>query len=94
MLGFTRGEISYILLGELATLTLLAIPIGCLIGRGLCAFMINNLQTDLFRIPLVISPSTYSFAATVVLVASILSGWIVRRKLDHLDLVAVLKARE
>ncbi|MFN0172330.1 MAG: ABC transporter permease [Bryobacteraceae bacterium] len=94
VLGFTRGEISYILLGELAILTLLAIPIGCLIGRGLCAFMISNLQTDLFRIPLVISPATYSFAATVVLVAGILSGWIVRRKLDHLDLVAVLKARE
>ena len=94
VLGFTRGEISYILLGELALLTLLALPLGCVIGRQLSAVMIANMQTDLFRAPVVIQPSTYSFAATVVLVAALLSSIAVRRKLDHLDLVAVLKARE
>lgn len=94
VLGFTRGEISYILLGELAVLTLAAIPLGFLIGRGLCAVISNNLQSDLYRVPLVLEPSTYAFAATVVLVSAAVSALAVRRKLDHLDLVEVLKTKE
>ena len=94
VLGYTRGEISYILLGELAVLTLAAIPLGFGIGRLLCGYIITEMETDLFRIPFVIEPSTFSFAAAVVLVASTLSALLVRRRLDHLDLVEVLKTRE
>ncbi len=94
VLGFTRGEVSYILLGELAILTVLAIPLGFVVGYAMCYSMSIGMQTDLYRIPLIIDPSTYSFAAVVVLLASVISGLIVRRKVDHLDLVAVLKTRE
>lgn len=94
VLGFTRGEISYILLGELTLLTLAAIPIGFIIGRALCAYMIVSLQTDLFRIPLVVDASTYALSAAVVFVSACISGLIVRQRLDHLDLVAVLKTKE
>jgi putative ABC transport system permease protein len=94
VLGFTRAEVSYILLGELALLTLAAIPIGFAIGRGLCTYIVSNLQSDLYRVPLVLEPGTYAFAAVVVLISATLSGLIVRRGLDHLDLVAVLKTRE
>jgi putative ABC transport system permease protein len=94
VLGFTRGEISYILLGELAVLTLAAIPLGFLIGRGLCAYLIVTIQSELYRIPLILERSTYAFAATVVVVSAAVSGFIVRRKLDTLDLVAVLKTKE
>ncbi|MEJ2314891.1 MAG: FtsX-like permease family protein, partial [Nitrospirota bacterium] len=94
VLGFTRGEISYILLGELAILTLAAIPTGFIIGNGLCAYIVTRLSTDLFRVPLVIEPSTYAFSATVVLGSASVSGLIVKRKLDKLDLVAVLKTKE
>jgi putative ABC transport system permease protein len=94
VLGFTRGEVSYILLGELAILTVIAIPLGFLVGYSLCFSMSEGLQTDLYRIPLILDPSTYSFSAAVVLVSAAISGLIVRRKVDHLDLVAVLKTRE
>jgi len=94
VLGFTRAEISYILLGELGVLTLAAIPVGFLIGRGMCAFIAENLKTDLVRIPLIMESDTYAFAAVVVLVSACISSLIVRRKLDHLDLIAVLKAKE
>jgi putative ABC transport system permease protein len=94
VLGFTRAEISYILLGELAVLTGLAIPLGFLFGRLLCMFMIANLQSDLFRIPLVMEARTYAFATLVVVVSAVLSSLIVRRRLDHLDLVEVLKTKE
>jgi putative ABC transport system permease protein len=94
VLGLTRGEISFILLGELGLFTLAAIPLGFLIGRGLCAIIAQHLQTDLFRVPLVLETDTYGFAATVVLIAAACSGLIVRRKLDQLDLIGVLKTRE
>ncbi len=94
VLGYTRGEISYILLGEIFAFTLAAIPIGFVIGRALCGYITANLQSDLYRVPLVLSPGTYAFAAAVVLASTCLSALSMRRKLFRLDLVAVLKERE
>ncbi|MEN8262786.1 MAG: FtsX-like permease family protein [Nitrospirota bacterium] len=94
VMGFTRAEISYILLGELSILTLAAIPLGFIIGHGMCAYIAEVMKTDLFRIPLILEANTYAFAATVVIIAACISGLIVRRKLNHLDLIAVLKTKE
>jgi putative ABC transport system permease protein len=94
VIGFTRGEISMILLGELAVLTLVAVPFGLVFGYGFAWFASRAFNTDLYRIPLFVRTSTYAFAATVVLIASFLSGLLVRRRLDELDLVAVLKSKE
>ncbi len=94
VLGFTRGEITYILIGELAVVTLAAIPVGFAIGYFFCWLIAENLTSDLYRVPLVLEASSYGFSATVVLVAAILSGLIMRGRLYRLDLVAVLKTRE
>ena len=94
VIGFTRGEISAILLGELGVLTLIGIPLGLFMGYGLAAFMVWFMETEMFRIPLVVSQQTFAFASTVVIIASLLSGLVVRRRLDHLDLVSVLKSKE
>ena len=94
VLGFTRFEALYILLGELGVLTLLALPLGCLIGYGLAWFFAWSFDTELFRIPLVIERATYGAAVLVVLVAGAASALIVRRRVDRLNLVAVLKTRE
>jgi putative ABC transport system permease protein len=94
VLGFTRGEISFILLGELATVTILAIPLGLLLGYVFAGALVAAFNTELYRFPLVVSSRTFAFAATAVTVAATLSGLAVRRRLDHLDLVAVLKTRE
>jgi putative ABC transport system permease protein len=94
VLGYTRGEISYILLGQLALITLLAIPIGFLFGRILGAVMIANSDTEFFRIPLYVDDATLARAALTVLGAAAFSALVVRRKLDQLDLIGVLKTRE
>jgi putative ABC transport system permease protein len=94
VLGFTRAEISFILLGELSVILLVALPAGLLLGRGLAALMVMAFNTELYRFPLVISPRTYAFAAATTIAATIVSGLVVRRRLDTLDLVAVLKTRE
>lgn len=94
VLGFERGEVAYILLGELGLMTLVAIPIGFLIGYGLCAYLAFQFDTDLYRIPLVLGMNVYAFAAMVVIVSSIISAIMIWRNLAHLDMVAVLKTKE
>ena len=94
VLGFTRGEISSILLGELATVTLIAVPIGLVLGYGFAALMVSAFSSELYRFPLVVSARTFSVSALVVIGAAALSGLAVRRRLDTLDLVEVLKTRE
>jgi putative ABC transport system permease protein len=94
VLGFTRGEISYILLGELALLVLIALPLGCLAGRALTNLIARVLDTELFRLPLIIEPSTYGLAVVFAILATALSAALVRRRIDRLDLIGVLKTRE
>src|SRR5262249_10951559 len=94
VIGFTRAEVSAILLGELAVLVFLAIPVGLVMGYGFAAWAAHSLDTELFRIPLIINRSTYGFATVVVLLAALISGLIVRRHIDRLDLVSVLKSKE
>jgi putative ABC transport system permease protein len=94
VIGFTRREISTILLGELAIITLAALPLGMALGKFFAWWMITMFDQELFRFPMVVSHRTYAWSALVVIVAASVSGLIVRRNLDHLDLVAVLKQRE
>jgi putative ABC transport system permease protein len=94
VLGYTRGEISYILLGELGLLTLAALPFGFIFGKMLCSYIAHAVESDLFRVPVVLHASTYALGAAVVLVSASVSSLIVRHRLDHLDLVGVLKTKE
>jgi putative ABC transport system permease protein len=94
VLGFTRAEISYILLGELAVVTALAIPVGMVFGYGLAWSMVQSMNTEVWRMPLVILPRTYTFAVGAIVVSTVISGLVVRRRLDRLDLIEVLKTRE
>jgi putative ABC transport system permease protein len=94
VLGYTRGEISYILLGELGFLTLTSIPIGFICGRLLCSYIAHTAESDLFRIPEVLDTHTYTLGALVVIISASVSSLIVRHRLDHLDLVGVLKTKE
>jgi putative ABC transport system permease protein len=94
VLGFTRAEISYVLLGEVALLTFVALPLGCVVGYGLASLFVRAFETELYRVPLVILSSTYGWAIAIGLAATAVSALLVRRRVDRLDLIAVLKTRE
>ncbi|MBL8329466.1 MAG: ABC transporter permease [Rubrivivax sp.] len=94
VLGFTRGEVSALLLGELAICIALALPLGMLLGWQLVSLLSHALQSDQFFFPVVIRPRTYAMAALAVLGAGIASALIVRRRIDRLDMVAALKTRD
>jgi len=95
VLGFTRGEVSVLLLGELALEIALAIPLGFLAGYALCGLMILLMtHQEVMEFPLVIFPATYAYAGAAVSAAGVAAALVVRRRIDNLDLVAVLKTRE
>jgi putative ABC transport system permease protein len=94
VLGFTRAEISLILLGELALLTLVGLPIGAVIGYLLGQGMMYGFNNEVYRLSFVISSATIAWSFLIVIAAAAVSGLVVRRRLDRLDLVAVLKTRE
>jgi len=92
--GFTRAEVSSVLIIELALLVLIAQPVGWVMGRGLSWLIVQAFASDLFRIPLTTRPATLAIASLVVIGAAAFSLLLVRRRIDRLDLVAVLKTRE
>lgn len=94
ILGFSRAEVAVMLLGEQALLTLASVLPGFAAGYGICALLAFRFESELFRLPLVVSAPTYATAFLVVAAAAFLSGLAVRRRLDRMDLVEVLKARE
>ena len=94
ILGFTRGEVSLILVGEIMILTLLAQPLGWFLGYLIVLATTQGFDSDLYRIPLVLKPATFATASLVVLAASLAAALVVRRRIDRLDLVQVMKTRE
>lgn len=92
--GFTRGEVSGVLITELGAMVLLAQPLGWLLGYLFSWSVVKGFESDLFRVPFIINTSTFAFSSLVVVAVAAASALIVRRRIDHLDLVRVLKTRE
>ena len=93
-IGFTRGEVTTILFGELAMLTLAALPLGCVLGYGWAWSIVAAFQNNMFIIPLVIARATYGAGIATILAALALAGLVVYRRVGRIDLVAGLKAQE
>jgi putative ABC transport system permease protein len=94
VLGFTKLESGYILLGELVVLVLLALPFGALFGYGLAWITSSRMETKLYRVPFVIQPSTYGTALLVLLVGAALSLMAAAVRVGRIDLLSALKAPE
>jgi putative ABC transport system permease protein len=94
VLGFTRAEVSGLLLGEMAIGIAIALPLGMALGYGLVHLIAGLLESDQFLFPVVIRPRTYAWAAIAVLASAAASALVVRRRIDRLDMVAALKTRE
>lgn len=94
VIGFTKGETAFVLLGELAVITLAALPIGSMLGYYLAVAVAEGFSTDLYQIPAAVTSKSYGMAALAVLGAAAFSGWLVKRDIDTIDMVSVLKTRE
>ena len=94
VLGFSRGEVGFVLVGEMMLLTLAAIPLGWVAGYALAQGLVGAMSTDIIQIPFVITRRTYALAGLAVFLAALASVLVVRRRLDRVDLATALKARE
>ena len=94
VIGFTKNEAAFVLLGELALVTLVAIPLGAILGYYLSIAIADEFSTDIYQIPSQYSPESFGIAGVAVIIASIASGWLVKRDSDRIDLVSTLKSKE
>jgi putative ABC transport system permease protein len=94
VLGFSRREISAILLWGLAFEVLLALPVGVVLGRYWAEGFMSTVDQETFRWQVFVAPRTYFLSVAVATLAAVASAFWVRRSLDHLDLISVLKSRE
>jgi putative ABC transport system permease protein len=94
VLGFTRAEIAGMLLLELGLQIAAAIPLGWVVGYLMTGAILRGADQEAYRLVPMVSARTYAFATAVTLAAALLSALLVRRKLDRLDLIGVLKTRE
>ncbi len=94
VMGFHKREVATLLLGEQGIVTALAIPLGWAIGYSLCYAVAAGMQTDIYRIPFVTDARTFLWSGAYIVLAAIVSGWIVKKRLDQIELVEVLKTRE
>jgi putative ABC transport system permease protein len=94
VLGFSRREVGGMLLGEQWILMAAATPIGLALGWLLVLVVMLRFESDLFRMPVVALPATYLTATALVFAAAAIAALLVRRRLDRIDLISVLKTRE
>ena len=94
VLGFRRGEVSYVLLGELGLLVLISIPVGIGLGIALARYVTEQFSADLYSIPMGYNPQTPAEGVLIVIVAAAATALLIRSKIDRLDLVRALKTRE
>jgi putative ABC transport system permease protein len=94
VIGFTKNETAFVLLAELAIITLISLPVGSILGYYLSFAISKGFSTDLYQIPTIFSPESFGFAAIAVLTAVAISGWLVKRDINTIDLVSSLKTRE
>ena len=88
------GRSAFVLLGELAVIALVALPVGALLGYFLSFAIAAGFSSDLYQVPAIFSPESYGIAAVAVLLAAIASGWLVKYDMDRAELVSALKTRE
>jgi putative ABC transport system permease protein len=94
VLGFTRSEVAGLLLSELVIELALGVPIGLGLSQLVVDAIARLHSNETFQIPSVVSPATFAAAAVTVVAAAAASAYVVRREIDRLDLVAVLKTRD
>lgn len=94
VLGFTKLEAGYVLLGELVLLAIFALPIGAVFGYWLWTYFANALSTELYQIPVVYREDGLGYAAAIVLLSTVAAGLLVQRDIGKLDIASALKARE
>jgi putative ABC transport system permease protein len=94
VLGFTKREIARLLFGEQGVITVAGIPIGYVLGYGLAMLVTTAMASETYRIPMVVSTRTYAIAALITVASAIVSGALVQRQLNRLDMISALKTRE
>jgi putative ABC transport system permease protein len=94
VVGFSEREVGAVLITELTILALIALPLGLFIGSGFATFLVQAINTETVRLPVILTPHNYAFATAIVVAAATASALVVLRRLKQLNLISALKAPE
>ena len=94
VLGFSKQEVAILLFSEQGLITLVAIPVGWLLGYWMSWAMVSAFVTESYRIPFIVDSGTFAFSAAATVIAGMISSLIVGRRLNRYDLISVLKTRD
>jgi putative ABC transport system permease protein len=94
VLGFTTNEVAGMLLGEQAAVLAVALPVGVVFGAAFSLALSRGFENERFHFPYVMALRSQLFAMSIVTIAAVLAGLIVRRRVHRLDMVAALRTRE
>ncbi len=94
VMGFTKTEAGYVLLGEIIALVIFALPIGSVLGFLIWSYLAGALSTELYQIPVIYREDGLGYAAMIVLLAATAASAYIQRDINRLDLVSALKTKE
>ena len=94
VMGLHIHEVGRILYHENAVLGVVGVALGIPLGLAVCGLLVAVYDNDLYRLPFYIAPRTYLISTGATLFFVLLANLAARRKVQRLDLIEVLKARE
>jgi len=94
VLGYSSQEIASLFLQESLILNLIGITFGLPLGILLNWLMCKSVETDLFRIPVVVDPWSLVMTVFVGLGFTLLAHIPLKRAIDHLDWANALNVKE
>lgn len=92
VLGFTRREVYSYIFREILLLAVVGDALGMVLGTHLASFVVTTAEVDYVMFGRTIHPASYVYAFALTLVFSGIVVLILRRKLDHVDMVESLKS--
>jgi len=93
-LGFERESVAQVATNDIMPLGLVGVAVGLPLGVQLCHLMAQLYETDLYRLPVVIRPTTYALVVAAVLAFQWTARWVCRRRVYRIDILRTLKSRE
>jgi len=93
VLGFEKNQIYRLVTRENGLMTIVGILLGVPLGYGMCVGLSTAVSTEIYSIPILISPSTYIISGVATVLFVIIAQLATLRKIHNINFMEALKNR-